>query len=640
MWALSLLLIGALALAVVVLYGLDTSGLSDGVVPSPEIREALVIGLCGMVVLFCLYILYKQAQMNRLREQLIEALLREERLQSRLSGQSSLFESIADAGTQLDLEPVLQSLAHQVRSFLGAERCSIMLLDEQTGELYCPEVSGLDADLIRDIRIKLGQGISGWVAQNNEPLVLNDDETVLRFASELASRRPIVSALSVPVAVREHVIGVLNISRVESGPPFTPEDARLVTMFAAHMALVIKSIMEMREAQEDQLRQLQKMEALGRLAGGVAHDFNNLLQVIKSYGYLALDELPELSAVRDDVREMLNAADRAAALTRQLLAFGRKQVVAPSVVDLNALVAEVNTMLPRLIGEDIVLRAVLDPSLGPIRVDPGQISQVIINLAVNARDAMPMGGRLTIETRNVRLNELYSSRHVAIPPGSYVMLALADAGIGMDPKTQAHIFEPFFTTKEQGKGTGLGLSTVYGIVKQSGGYIWVYSEEGRGTTFKIYFPRVDEAVDLVQEPFGVERLDGTETVLLVEDEDALRVPVSKTLKAKGYTVLEAGGPEDALLVAQAHEGPIDLLLTDVIMPGMSGCELARRIVAMRPGTNVLYMSGYSDEAIANHGVLEPSFDLLQKPFSHGDLLSMVRRQMDRASTAAASPAAG
>src|SRR5439155_12538393 len=361
-----------------------------------------------------------------------------------------------------------------------------------------------------------------------------------------------------------------------------------------------------RRGLEQQFRQAQKMEAVGRLAGGIAHDFNNLLMVISGYCEFLLDRIGSDPALRGPAQEIASAAERATSLTRQLLAFSRKQLLAPKVMDLNSVVTENLQMLTRMIGEDIDLVMIPAADLGAVRADPGQIDQVIMNLAVNARDAMPQGGRLTIETANVTLDETYARLHAPVRPGEYVMLAISDTGMGMDAETQTHIFEPFFTTKGL-KGTGLGLSTVYGIVKQSGGYIWVYSEPGKGTAFKIYLPRVAESSQseaVVATSSKTPKAEGgKETILLVEDEDTLRRLAREYLEKQGYNVVDAADGAMALQIAVAHEGVVHLLLTDVIMPGMNGRELAQRMLEIRPNVKVLYMSGYTENVIAHNGTL-------------------------------------
>jgi len=408
----------------------------------------------------------------------------------------------------------------------------------------------------------------------------------------------------------------------------------------------VEDITERRQTQEalrkseEQLRQWQRVEAIGRLAGGVAHDFNNLLMTIKGCSELLLNAFDRRDPRREEVEEILKAGERATSLTRQLLAFGRRQVLQPQVLDLNSLVINMDKMLRRLIGEDIQLVTVLDQELWSVKVDPGMVEQVIMNLAVNSRDAMPNGGKLTIETANIIHDENYASRHISMKPGYYVMVAVSDNGCGMDKETQSHLFEPFFTTKEKGKGTGLGLSTVYGIIKQSGGNIWVYSEPSQGTTFKIYLPRVEKTATVYKpKASSPPAPGGTETILLVEDEEAVRTMVSKILRNKGYTVLEAAHSEEAFEISERHEGPIHLMVTDVIMPQMSGPELAERLAPRLPEMKVLYMSGYPDNTIVQHGVLEPGTAFLQKPFTLNALESKVREVLDGTRPGSREPAA-
>ena len=381
---------------------------------------------------------------------------------------------------------------------------------------------------------------------------------------------------------------------------------------------------------ELQLRQAQKMEAIGRLAGGIAHDFNNILMVISGYSEFLLERVGLDPQLRAPAQEISNATQRATSLTRQLLAFSRKQMLAPKILDLNEVVTENLKMLTRMIGEDIDLVMVPSSSIGAIRVDPGQIDQVIMNLAVNARDAMPHGGKLTIETSNVSLDETFARTHAPLAPGDYVMLAISDTGVGMDLETQSHIFEPFFTTKGA-KGTGLGLSTVYGIVKQSGGYIFVESRQQHGTSFRAYFPRVDvrDETATAQEAVPLPRPErGQETILLVEDEANLRRLARQYLETQGYKILEAEDGAAALQIAAGYKSEIDLLLTDVIMPGMNGRELASSIISNRPEVRVLFMSGYTENAIGHNGLLDVGINLLQKPFSLPALKDKVREVLD------------
>jgi two-component system, cell cycle sensor histidine kinase and response regulator CckA len=381
---------------------------------------------------------------------------------------------------------------------------------------------------------------------------------------------------------------------------------------------------------EEQLQQAQKMEAIGRLAGGVAHDFNNLMTVIMGYTMIAKESLSDAEGLRTALAEVQRAAERATGLTRQLLAFSRRQVLQPRLVDVNEALAGMEKMLRRLIGEDVELTIVPRSRERTILVDPGQLEQVVMNLAVNARDAMPRGGKLTIETADVTLDERYAAEHVGSSPGRHVMLAMSDTGCGMDAATKARAFEPFFTTKPVGKGTGLGLSTIQGIVEQSGGSIWLYSEPGLGTTFKIYFPRADGNArpEPVAPSSSGSEPQGTETILLVEDDEPLRRLASLILRRAGYDVLEAGSGGDAILAAERHGPGIDLLLTDVVMPRMSGRELAERLRASDPSMRVLYASGYTDDAVVQHGVLERDVAFLQKPITAETLTRKVREVLD------------
>jgi two-component system cell cycle sensor histidine kinase/response regulator CckA len=380
---------------------------------------------------------------------------------------------------------------------------------------------------------------------------------------------------------------------------------------------------------EEHLRMVQKMEAVGALAGGVAHDFNNLLTAILGYCNLMLDDVPKEDPLRQDLEEIRSAGERAAALTRQLLAFSRRQMLQPQIVDVNTLVRQLEKLLRRMLTEDVVLVTALAPDLHTVKVDPASIEQVLVNLAVNSRDAMPDGGQLTIETANVELDSGYAETHVPVIPGRYVMLAVGDTGQGIDAATKARIFEPFFTTKEQGKGSGLGLATVYGIVKQSGGYIWVYSELGHGTVFKVYFP----VAELPADPPRGQRNDADlrkqawETVLLVEDEDAVRALAREVLRRQGYVVLEARHGVDALRLAEGHLDDIHLMITDVVMPHMGGRELAERLCSLRRKMKVLFMSGYTDHALMNRA-LTPGSSFLQKPFNPEALARKVRQILD------------
>jgi two-component system cell cycle sensor histidine kinase/response regulator CckA len=430
------------------------------------------------------------------------------------------------------------------------------------------------------------------------------------------------SALVAPMSVMGKPIGVLEIQSYQSHA-YTNEHSVAMNMAANLAAITIENVrlLEGEREKEEQLRQSQKMEAIGKLAGGVAHDFNNLLTAITGYSDLSLRRLEAGHPLRRNLEEIKKAGERAATLTRQLLAFSRKQMLQPKVLDLNAVIVDMFKLLQRLIGEDIDLLSSLNSSLGQVKADPGQLQQVLMNLCVNARDAMPQGGKLTIKTSNIYVDEEYAKRHVSVQPGDYVLLSISDTGCGMDARTQERVFEPFFTTKEQGRGTGLGLSTVYGIVKQSGGNIWVYSEVGRGTSFKIYLPRFDKAVEVVLEKRTEEvSSTGSETVLLVEDEEMVRNMTSEALRESGYRVLEARDTNHAVSLCQTFEEEIHLMLSDVVMPVMSGRVLAEAVAPLRPGMRVLYMSGYTDDHIVHHGVLEEGMNFIEKPFT-GDLLA-------------------
>ncbi len=400
--------------------------------------------------------------------------------------------------------------------------------------------------------------------------------------------------------------------------------------------VILSDITERKRAEEEkatlqeELRQSQKMEAIGGLAGGIAHDFNNLLTVISGNCQLSLLELKEGDPLRGNIEEIKVAAERATSLTRQLLAFSRRQVLNMKVLDLNTIIKDLEKMLRRVIGEDIELVTWFADDLGMVKIDPGWIEQVIMNLAVNARDAMPRGGKLIIETTNAEVDESFTRSHVTVKPGRYVKLCVNDTGMGMPPEVKEHLFEPFFTTKEKGKGTGLGLSTVYGIIKQSGGDIWVYSEPGLGTTFNIYLPRVDESLEDIRIKVTREEIPrGGETILLVEDEEDVRRLAVRILERQGYTVLEASCGMDALVLCKERKEPLHMILTDVVMPEMSGRQLADQLIPLHPKMKVLYMSGYTDNAVIHHGILEDRVDYLQKPFTIDGLTRKVREVLDK-----------
>jgi hypothetical protein len=394
------------------------------------------------------------------------------------------------------------------------------------------------------------------------------------------------------------------------------------------IAIAFISDISHRKRLEEQVLQSQKMEAVGRLAGGIAHDFNNLLTIITGYDQLLLNTLSPFEPMRGYAEEIAKAAERAASLTKQLLAFSRRQIIAPRVLSPNLVVAEMESMLRRLITENIDLVFVLRPNTGNVKADRSQFEQILVNLVINSRDACENGGRITIESGNVELDEEYSRTHLGVKPGPYVMLAVSDTGVGMDPETRSHIFEPFFTTKSQDKGTGLGLATVYGVVKQNGGDIWVYSEVGRGTTFKVYLPRVSSSAEgKVVESTSPER--GHETVLVVEDEQGVRSLIVQILRGHGYHVMDASDALAGLQVAETYLEEIQLLITDVVMPHSSGHELAEQIRVKRPGIRVLYISGYTENTVVHHGVMDSEIEFLPKPFTFEALLARVREVLDR-----------
>lgn len=556
-------------------------------------------------------------------------------------------ESLAEVGRRISqsLDPphVAQRIAESLRALLGVPFAVVYRLEPAAGHLVAIGLVGAVGPSFGDnLTLPLGIGGIGRAVRERRVItslnVLEDPEILLtpdlRSRVERAGYRAV---LAVPLRVQDSIIGALGVGD-RAGRVFDPEEIELVQAFADQAAIALENARLYEQAQQayealsraqSQLLQTQKMEAIGRLAAGVAHDFNNLLTIMKGRSQLVLMRLPRESPGWRDIELIDKTCDRAVRVVEQLLAFSRKQILQPKVLDLNVVVGGMLDMLRRLIGEDIELAFAPRPALGRVRADPGQLEQVIVNLAVNARDAMPDGGRWTIETADVDLDEGYAARHVGVRPGAYVRLSVSDTGSGMDEKVRVRLFEPFFTTKELGKGTGLGLATVYGIVRQSGGNIWVYSEVGQGTTFKIYLPRVDECAEPVADHVSTESArNGTETLLLVEDEDDVRDLTREMLEGLGYTVLEARRPQEAMRISEQHRGLIHLMLTDVVMPELSGHRLAERITAGRPNMKVLYMSGYTDDAIVRHGVLECGTRFLQKPFSSDTLADKVREVLD------------
>jgi PAS domain S-box-containing protein len=469
---------------------------------------------------------------------------------------------------------------------------------------------------------RAAEQIFGWKAEEvlNQPLPTIPDEEKHAFHELLAgaARGEAITALETRRRRRD---GALIDIRLWTAPLSTAGEIRGKIALAADFT-------DQRQL-EQQFTQAQKMEAIGRLAGGVAHDFNNVITIVSGYCHMLLEDVRRDPQLEEAAREILKAADRAAALAGQLLAFSRRQAIQSREVDLNQLISDFRRMLGRVIGEDIELRTILSPDLVAVRADPGQLEQVLMNLAVNARDAMPGGGMLTIETAGVNLDDPHARTHAEAAAGPYAMLAVSDTGCGMGAEVRSRVFEPFFTTKERGKGTGLGLSTVYGIVKQHGGEIWVFSEPGQGTTFKIYLPQVGSAA--VASAAGEQAApapQGSETVLVVEDEDGVRKLVREVLELRGYRVLEADGGEQALAVASEFDQSIDLLLTDVVMPKMNGRDLAEAMALLRPEVKILFLSGYTDHVVVEHGVLQPKADFLQKPFTPDTLARKVRDVLD------------
>jgi PAS domain S-box-containing protein len=552
--------------------------------------------------------------------------------ENRLSAQYAVTRALAESNTISEgASKILQAVCES----LGWEYGSLWTVDSSANVLRCSQTwQSLGAEdefesVSRESVFAPGIGLPGTVWNNSQPLWIADVVEDTNFPrSSIAARVGLHGACAFPIWFRSQILGVVEfLSRSIREPD--PDLLAMMVTVGSQIGQFIerKRVEEALSESEEQLRQSQKLEAIGQLAGGVAHDFNNLLTVIGGYSSILLGKLPQDSPYRSNIEEIKKAGDRAGALTRQLLAFSRKQILQPKVLDLNVVVADLEKMVRRLIGEDIDLLAITSPVLGKVKADPGQIEQVLLNLIVNARDAMPKGGKLTIETRNIVLSPDYAQRH-ATQPGPYVMLAVSDTGCGIDAAIQPRVFEPFFTTKRSGKGTGLGLATVYGIVKQSGGNIWVYSEVGLGSTFKVYLPRVDEITEGEGEVISQSIPQGTEMVLLVEDEEQVRAILQHILEDQGYHVLAASNGEEALSISHDLERDIKLMITDVVMPQMSGRELAERVLAVRPHLPVLFMSGYTDDAIVRHGLLDEKLNFIQKPFDSATVSRKVREVLD------------
>jgi len=544
----------------------------------------------------------------------------------------------------LNIDEIYESFSKEAKKLVPFDRIVINIIDTEKSTVKNAYIAG---ERVRDQNVEEIYPLKG---SGNEEMVRTKSTLLIQTEdfNEYKNRFPMLrstfqagfgSIMNVPLFSKGKIIGGLLL-RSRRPYAYTDKDVRLAERIGSQIAGAIANAQlfterlhaeEEKAALQEQLRQSQKMEAIGRLAGGVAHDFNNLLTIIKGNSELSLMDLEKNDPLRENLEGILRASGRASDLIRQLLAFSRRQVMEMEVLDPNTLLEDLDKMLRRIIGEDIELVILPSKDLEKIKADAGQIEQVILNLAVNSRDAMPSGGSLTIETANAELDEEYARRHVAVIPGRYVMLSVSDTGVGMIPEVRDKVFEPFFTTKASSKGTGLGLSTVYGIVKQSGGNIWVYSEPGKGTTFKIYLPRVDEPLgEVVREKAAEGGLPrGSETILIVEDDEDVRELTVRVLKMQGYRVLETSNGSDGLHVSGQEAGPIHLMVTDVVMPGMNGPELAKRLNPLRPEMKVLYISGYTDNAIVHHGVLEKGVNYIQKPFTVEGLVRKAREVLDR-----------
>lgn len=540
-------------------------------------------------------------------------------------------------------EELLAVTRDAIAATLGYQHVWLFVADsEDAEEIRLIDISGTVRDRGREVASTLriaDDPMLEEVVRGDRPVVVDDARVDPRTNKEMVALLGNRTIINVPLRLLDKPFGALGTGTFgdEGCRPPTPGQLDHLVGMASQLVVAVGRIRFVEEREraaealsrtQEQLRHAQKMEAVGRLAGGVAHDFNNLLSVILSYARLLLAESEPPPSWRHDLTEIAKAGERAAQLTGELLAFSRHQMVVFEAVDLNAVVQGMENMIRRLIGEHIVLTAVTRRPLAKITSDAGLVEQALLNLVINARDAMPDGGRLLVETENVTLDEDYAREHVGVIPGPHVMLAVSDTGCGMDRETQARIFEPFFTTKERGKGTGLGLSTAYGLVQRSRGSIWVYSEPGNGTTLKLFFPATDAAVEPLPEILVVSPpRGGSETILLVEDEVPLRQVVREILQRHGYCVLEAEDPEDALRLGRSHPGVIHLLLTDVVMPQMNGRELAEQFRTLRPSTAILFVSGYTEESIIQHRGLARGLALLSKPITPDMLLQRVRAML-------------
>ena len=558
----------------------------------------------------------------------------EEKFQRRTRELTLLNRVIAASVASMELEHIMEKTCRELALAFEVPQAAAFLLNEEKTEatVVAEFLTDDRPSVLNEVVSIVDNPVAQYLLTHKAPLVVKDAQSDPRLAliRDLLRRRGTVSFLIIPLIIEEEGVGAFSLGAIQPRD-FSTAEVDLAWSVAKQVSGALRRIRleEAHQRLEEQYYQAQKMDAIGRLLGGVAHDFSNLLMAINGFAELMQYRLELDDSNRQMVNHILNSGQRATDLIRQLLAFCRKQAIESKVLNLNVLVADLDKMLRRIIGEDIQIETILPPDLWPVKADPPQLEQIIVNLAVNARDAMPDGGKLTIETANVVLDEVYARQHLNIQPGSYILLAVSDTGIGMNQETKARIFEPFFTTKAQDKGIGLGLSTVYGIVKQNQGDIWVYSEEGRGTTFKIYLPRVEEAASLPTHARDrVEMPSGSETILLVEDDAQVRDLARSVLAGQGYTVLEARNGQEALQLAASHTGSIHLLLCDVVMPGMSGQAVTRQLSQTQPDLKLLFMSGYTDETIARHGKLDSGVAFLQKPFSPMVLARKVREVLD------------
>jgi signal transduction histidine kinase len=552
-----------------------------------------------------------------------------------------LLQSLATMGASLNTARDLITVFRTIRDFtIQSVPCSSLIIclynpDKEVREIVYLWTDGEELEVTKLPLIPVGKGLVGHAINTGEVVVCNDYQqatdgrprTCINF--DLDPREP-NSILLAPMIFMGRAVGTIELQNYEKNA-YSREGTTTMRMAANLSASAIENVrlLESERKKEEQLRLSQKLEGVGKLAGGIAHDFNNLLTAILSYSDLSLRRLPEDHPIQNYIKEIKRAGERAASLTNQLLAFSRKQILKPIVLDINNLIADTSKMLCRLIGEDIEIELSLKPNLGKVKADPGQIDQVLMNLVVNARDAMPQGGKIIIETGNITFKEDVDCESYVIKSGSYVMASVCDQGSGMSEEVQKQIFEPFFTTKEVGKGTGLGLSTVYGIVKQSGGYITVESKAGGGTTFRIYFPRIEEATEETQKKSQeVVFTQGNETLLIVEDEELVLRLAQSILEECGYKVITASNSQDALRIFSEHPEQFHLVLTDVIMPSMSGRELVEKMTELRPDIKVIYMSGYTDDAVVRHGISYEGVAFLQKPFTAQELSLKMRSVLE------------